>query len=67
VVGADPHLNLVTDTVDVLPLTEQGVIVALYAFRTGETVIGHGVRYIRNETSSYTRADVMLVKWNPVK
>ena len=54
------------DAVQVLPLPQQGIVLGLYTFRANGSVIGHGVRYRRNASISYTRADVMLVRWDPL-
>ena len=56
-------------TADAFQIFNQGVTVALYEFydEDKDTVVGHCLRYTRNESPSYTRADVMLVKFNPVK
>jgi hypothetical protein len=51
---------------EALEIANQGVILCLYSFRNGNTVIGHAVRYIRDTNSSFTRADVMLVPWSPL-
>ena len=54
------------EMVPIFDLSEFGVYLGLYSFKHNGKVIGYGVRYMRNETWSFTRADVMLVKWNPL-
>ncbi|HKF22924.1 MAG TPA: hypothetical protein VKE93_15235 [Candidatus Angelobacter sp.] len=49
-----------------IELPSQGVTLCVYdAVALGKTV-GPAVRYIRNQNMSFTRADVMLVLWDPV-
>lgn len=54
------------DTVDAFVLEGKGVTVCLYRFSATGAVIGRGVRYIRDANMSFTRADVMLVRWTPL-
>jgi len=55
------------DTVNVLQLPAQGVTLCLYEYQLADHErISYGIRYIRAENLSYTRADWALVSWNPV-
>jgi hypothetical protein len=49
-------------TVDAFVLEGKGVAVCLYRFTAGGQVVGRGVRYVRDESTLHTRADVMLVR-----
>jgi hypothetical protein len=55
------------DTVDAFVLEGQGVTVCLYNFTIAQHIVGRCVRYIRAGNASFTPADVVLAKWNPVK
>ena len=48
--------------VDAFVLEGKGVTVCLWRFTVGDQVIGRGIRYIRDESMLYTRADVMLAR-----
>ena len=61
-----PTEPLFEQVVEVLEIVNQGVTLCLYRFLVRNNVIGHGVRYIRDENLSFTRADVMLVRWSPI-
>lgn len=52
--------------VDIIPLANGTVTLCLYTFWQSETFLGYAVRYLRAPTTAYTRADVMLVPWNPL-
>ena len=54
------------ETVEAIVLRDRGVTLGLYEFRSSGSTIGHGVRYMRSEDVTYSRADVMLVRWTPV-
>ncbi|WP_263353732.1 hypothetical protein [Acidicapsa acidisoli] len=55
------------DTVNVLQLPAQGVTLCLYEYQLADHErISYGIRYIRAENLSYTRADWALVSWSPV-
>ena len=54
------------ETVEAIVLRDRGVTLALYEFRSSGSAIGHGVRYLRTDDATYSRADVMLVRWTPV-
>lgn len=61
-----PTASLFPEQVEALEIINQGVTLCLYRFLAGNKVIGHSIRYIRNENHSFTRADVMLVPWSPL-
>lgn len=50
------------ESVDAFVLEGTGVTVCLYRFTAGGQVVGRGVRYVRDESTLYTRADVMLAR-----
>jgi hypothetical protein len=60
---AEPHF---LEQVEVLEIVNQGVTLCLYRLLARNTVIGHNIRYIRDENLSFTRADVMLGLWSPL-
>ena len=43
-----------------------GVWLGLYAFKYDNQIVGYGVRYMRDQNWSFTRADAMLSKWSPL-
>jgi hypothetical protein len=53
------------DTADAIDLPDRGVRLCLYEIRQNGTAIAHAIRYLRAESLSYTRADVMLFHWSP--
>lgn len=65
-VGYDITRLLGYETVPIFDLSEFGVFLGLYSFKHDGRIIGYGVRYMRDQNWSYTRADVMLSKWTPL-
>jgi len=55
-----------SDLADAFHLVDQAIYLCLYEIRQGGKSIGNCVRYMRPDTSSFTHADVMLFRWNPV-
>lgn len=54
------------DSVDAISIPTQGVLLCLYVIKQDGRPIGHAVRYLREESLLYTKADVMLAPWSPI-
>ena len=56
------------DEADAFVLEGKGVVLYLYNFRlSNQALVGRCLRYCRDETSAFTRADVELVHWKPLR
>jgi hypothetical protein len=55
-----------SEMVDTIAISAQGVLLCLYAIKQDGRTIGHTLRYIRSENLLYTNADVMLAHWTPI-
>jgi hypothetical protein len=56
------------DEADAFVLEGKGVVLYLYNFRlSNQELVGRCLRYCRDETSAFTRADVELVQWKPLR